>query len=140
MRSCSFGRKQAANGRCKKCSRTEIRLAACSRLAVSRAWRRAGTKVAVPGRRAVQMLDPHLHEAATGSFRGNAVRAGRRRDRQRACSADPGCEAVVAAAGASRRRDRVTCNGWRRGGEKKELRGWEEELPRNELEFKFRDL
>lgn len=140
MRSCSFGGKQAANRRYKKCCVNEIRLASCSWLAVSRAWRRAGRKVAVPGRRVVQMLDPHLHEAATGSFRGNAVRAGRRRDRQRACSADPGCEAVVAAAGASRRRDRVTCNGWRRGGEKKELRGWEEELPRNELEFKFRDL
>lgn len=97
MRSCSFGREHAANRRYKKCCVEEIRPASCSWLAVSRAWRRAGGKVAVPGRRVVQMLDPHLHEAATGSFRGNAVRAGRRRDRQRACSADPGCEAVVAA-------------------------------------------
>jgi hypothetical protein len=42
--------------------------------------------------------------------------------------------------GASGRRDRVTCKRWGRGGEKKELRGWEEELPRNKLEFEFRDF
>lgn len=43
------------------------------------------------------MLESHLHEAGTGSFRGNAVRAGRRRDRLLAYSAGSRCEAVAAA-------------------------------------------
>lgn len=86
------------------------------------------------------MLDSHLHEAATGGFRWNAIRARRRRDRQRAYSADSRCEAVVAAGWSLRttRPSDVQAMGTRR--RKKRIRGWEEELPRNKLEFKFRDF
>lgn len=84
-------------------------------LAVSTTWRRAGEKKSrCLGGGSSRCFDSHLHEAAAGGFRGNAVRARRRRGRLRAYSADSRCEAVVAASSSWSLRTT------RRGGGKKE--------------------